>query len=164
VDGCFFNSYLKQKEVENIRKQTIFTVLIVFLVLAAGGVTVVSAQDDFMDPNSNNNQASVSLMADPPADIPVDIPTDVPVDAPADAPVAANITIGAGVHILDPTQNQTQDQAQSQAQTSINTNNNGLTNTNTNVAVSTSTATNNNRIFNNNTFNPTLVISNENSV
>ena len=75
-----------------------------------------------------------------------------------------NLTIGAGAHILDPTQNQTQDQAQAQAQSSNNNNTNTLTNNNTNVAVSTSTATNTNTISNTNTFNPTLIVQNTNSI
>ncbi len=78
--------------------------------------------------------------------------------------VDINLTIGAGVSLLDPSQNQTQDQAQAQTQVSTNTNDNNLTNTNTNVAVSSSTATNTNTINNTNTFNPVLVVSNSNRI
>jgi len=122
--------------------------LVVFLVLAAGGAAVVSAAEDSIDPNDTNNFAEVSLIA----------------NAPVDAPIATNINIGAIISILSPHQTQNQNQAQLQAQTSINTNNNSLTNNNINVAVSTSTATNTNHISNNNTFNPVLIISNKNSI
>jgi len=75
-----------------------------------------------------------------------------------------NLTIDPNASILSPTQNQTQDQAQAQAQSSNNTNANNLTNTNVNVAVSSSNATNTNHITNNNTFNPTLIVQNTNSI
>jgi len=55
-------------------------------------------------------------------------------------------------------------QLQAQAQAQISANKNNLTNTNTNTATSTSSATNANTISNNNTFNPTIVLQNTNSV
>ena len=51
-----------------------------------------------------------------------------------------------------------------QTQTSTNTNTNTLTNTNTNTATSSSTATNNVCISNYNTFEPKIILKNENKI
>lgn len=148
MDSYFFNFHLKEGG-EKIKKQIILAVLITFVVLAAGGMAAVSAQDDFMDPEDGNNFAEVSVEV-------------FEINTLADPVI--NITGGGDTSILSPSSSQYQGPVQIQTQTSINTNNNDLSNDNVNAADSSSTATNTNHISNTNTFNPILVVSNRNYI
>ena len=94
----------------------ILGVLIILLVLVAGGAVAVSAQG--IDPDPTNNEATVSLIADPLLII---------------LNGTGNMAVGGGSSILSPSQTQDPNQAQSQVQTSNNSNSNSLTNTNTNM-------------------------------
>ena len=115
----------------------------VFMVLAACSVTTAQ----MYDPNSANNEATASVLADPPV-----------------VPVTGNITIGGNASVLSPHQDPVQSQAQSQSQTSTIVNTNRLSNVNANGAVSSSSSANNNVIRNTNTFNPVIISTNSNSV
>ena len=115
----------------------------VFMVLSV--CSIATAQ--MYDPNSANNEATASVLADPPLES-----------------VTGNITIGGNASLLSPHQDPVQSQAQSQSQTSTIVNNNSLSNTNTNAAVSNSSSSNTYVIRNTNTFNPVIVSNNSNRV
>lgn len=115
----------------------------VFMVLAA--CSVAAAQ--MYDPNSANNEATASVLADPPL-----------------VPVTGNVTLGNNPSVLSPSQTQDPGQAQSQSQTSTIVNTNSLSNINANGAASSSSSVNNNVIRNTNTFNPIIISTNSNSV
>ena len=114
-----------------------------FMVLAA--CSVATAQ--IVDPNPDNNQATASVLVDPPLD-----------------PVTGNITIGGNASVLSPHQDPVQSQAQSQSQTSTVVNTNSLSNINANGAASSSSSINNNVVRNTNTFNPVIISTNSNSI
>ena len=114
-----------------------------FMVLTA--CSVATAQ--IVDPNPANNEATASILADPPLES-----------------VTGNITIGDNASILSPHQDPVQSQAQSQSQTSTVVNNNRLSNINANGASSSSSSINNNIVRNTNTFNPVIISTNSNSI
>ena len=114
-----------------------------FMVLAA--CSVATAQ--IVDPNPANNEATASVIADPPL-----------------LPVTGNVTVGGNASVLSPHQDPVQSQAQSQAQTSTIVNNNRLSNNNTNAATSNFSSTNTYVIRNTNTFNPVIISTNSNTV
>ncbi|MEN6291519.1 MAG: hypothetical protein ABFD07_05810, partial [Methanobacterium sp.] len=107
--------------------------------------SVATAQ--IVDPNPANNDATASVIADPPL-----------------LPVTGNVTVGGNASVLSPHQDPVQSQAQSQAQTSTIVNNNRLSNNNTNGAASTSSSINSYTIRNTNTFSPVIISNNLNSV
>ena len=114
-----------------------------FIVLAACNVTTAQ----MYDPDLTNNEATVSILADPLL-----------------GSVTGNITVGDNASILSPGQTQDPNQAQSQTQTSTIVNNSPLSNNNTNMAVSSSSSTSTSVIRNTNTFNPVIISSNSNRV
>ena len=126
-----------------IRKKITTTVLMAFMVLVA--CSVATAQ--MYDPNSANNEANASIIADPPL-----------------VPVTGNVTMGNNSSVLSPSQSQDPSQAQSQSQTSTVVNTNSLSNTNANGAASSSSSSNNNVIRNTNTFYPVIISTNSNSI
>ena len=114
-----------------------------FMVLAA--CSIATAQ--MYDPNSANNEATASVLADPPLE-----------------PVTGNITIGGNASVLSPHQDPVHSQAQSQSQISTIVNNNSLSNINANCAASSSSSINNNVVRNTNTFNTVIISTNSNSI